>query len=83
MKGDEPDGIFLGRAAGCRGERVPAKCGTRDSWTGLWVDDEWFAEGESQVIARLAGHVERILDNESVQSTDPKRFEWEDEIPRS
>jgi len=71
--------FFLGRDAGSRDEKVLAKYGARDSWTGLWVDGEWFAEGETPVEPGLGEYVQGMLDEESIQSREPRLLEWGDE----
>ena len=68
--------FFLGRDAGSREERVLAKFGARESWTGLWVDGEWFAEG---VDPSLSSMIEKRLDGRLIESTDPVVFRWQDE----
>ncbi|MEM1083111.1 MAG: adenylate/guanylate cyclase domain-containing protein [Verrucomicrobiota bacterium] len=75
----QPQGwFFLGRDAGSREERVLAKYNVRDSWTGLWVDGEWFPEGEPPLDSELTGLVEGMLDEQSIQSTEPRLLEWQD-----
>ena len=67
--------FFLGRDAGSRDERILAKYGARDSWTGLWVDGEWFAEGETEVDPGLSQQVEALLGGGAISSAEPKLIE--------
>lgn len=65
--------FFLGRDAGSREERVLAKYGARESWSGLWVDDEWLVE---DLDAGLVASVENQLTSELVASQVPKLLDW-------
>ena len=76
LDGEWAGWFFLGRDAGSREERVLAKYGARESWTGLWVDGEWFADG---VEPGLSAMIEQRLDDALIASTEPVVFRWEDE----
>lgn len=68
--------FFLGRDAGSGEERELAKSGARESWSGLWVDDEWLVKG---LDAELVASVEARLTPEMIASQMPGLMEWQGE----
>jgi class 3 adenylate cyclase len=46
----------------------------RDSWTGIWVDGEWFAEGVSPELDHV---VEALVTDELISASAPRIFEWQ------
>ena len=67
--------FFLGRDARTQEERVLSRLGVMNSWTGVWVDGEWFAAGVKEGLKET---VQSLVTPALLAKEEPEVFKWND-----
>lgn len=65
--------FFLGRDARTQEERVLSRLGVMNSWTGVWVDGEWFAAGVDEGLKET---VQSLVTPALLAKGEPEILEW-------